>query len=314
MHFIRTVSLLLATQIAAAVGNAAAQQQAPEFAPQFESTEPLLAAPTTLDSIGRIVVPVMLNGVGPFKFVLDTGANRSVLSAATAQKLSLEPSLEHAIEVNGVTGIHYLPTVAVDRLDAGALAMQALRLPVAQSVMGGAEGILGVEGFDNMLLSVDFRANKIEITRSLRARANTGFLVVPLRFRHGRLLTVDVMVGNTKAKAVIDTGAERTLGNERLRTALARKSKRTASRDTEVEGISATKQPGKAVMTPTIRMAGTDISDVEVVFGDFFVFKLWELDAEPALLIGMDVMGVLDKVNVDYRRKELHLRPRSRVP
>jgi hypothetical protein len=162
---------------------------------------------------------------------------------------------------------------------------------------------------------VDFRANRIEITKSTRSRAPTGFLVVPLRFRHGRLLTVDVQVGSVKAKAVIDTGAERTLGNERLRTALAMRNKgRDGARNTAVEGISATKQPGKAVMTPTIRMAGTDISDVEVVFGDFYVFELWELNAEPALLIGMDVLGVLEKVNVDYRRKELHLRPRSRVP
>jgi hypothetical protein len=30
----------------------------------------------------------------------------------------------------------------------------------------------------------------------------------------------------------------------------------------------------------------------------------------PAILIGMDIIGLLDTLVIDYKRKELHLRPR----
>jgi hypothetical protein len=39
------------------------------------------------------------------------------------------------------------------------------------------------------------------------------------------------------------------------------------------------------------------------------VFRLWELENRPAMLIGMDVLGTLGTLVIDYRRKELQIRP-----
>ena len=49
------------------------------------------------------------------------------------------------------------------------------------------------------------------------------------------------------------------------------------------------------------------LTNFEVIFADFHVFKLWELDQEPALLIGMDMLGVLDRLVIDYRRNEVSM-------
>ena len=54
----------------------------------FYSVQPEYATPTRLDRVGRVVTPVVINGRGPFRFVLDTGANRSVLSASEGRILS----------------------------------------------------------------------------------------------------------------------------------------------------------------------------------------------------------------------------------
>ena len=45
-------------------------------------------------------------------------------------------------------------------------------------------------------------------------------------------------------------------------------------------------------------------------FADLFIFGHWKLDTRPALLIGMDVRGVLDTLVIDYRRQELQIRTR----
>src|SRR5580658_2874279 len=54
--------------------------------------------------IGMIVASVMINGKGPFRFMLDTGANRTVLASSTAAKLALESSLTDRAVVHGVSG------------------------------------------------------------------------------------------------------------------------------------------------------------------------------------------------------------------
>ncbi len=58
------------------------------------------------------------------------------------------------------------------------------------------------------------------------------------------------------------------------------------------------------------------LTNLEVIFADFHVFKLWGLDQEPAMLIGMDMLGVLDRLVIDYRRNEVSMfgeRASSRV-
>ena len=46
-----------------------------------------------------------------------------------------------------------------------------------------------------------------------------------------------------------------------------------------------------------------------LIFAD--VFKLWNLEHEPAIVIGMDVLGTVDAIMVDYRRGELRVLPRG---
>src|SRR5918993_608268 len=41
--------------------------------------EPRYVAPTRRDRIGRVWAPVYINGQGPFRLVLDTGANRTAV-------------------------------------------------------------------------------------------------------------------------------------------------------------------------------------------------------------------------------------------
>ena len=66
--------------------------------------EPRYVAPTLRDRIGRVWAPVYVNGRGPLRLVLDTGASSSALTAEAAERLGL--SLEHARKVllRGVTG------------------------------------------------------------------------------------------------------------------------------------------------------------------------------------------------------------------
>src|SRR5512142_2772867 len=59
-------------------------------APPHDKDDLLFASPTTVDHIGRVVVPVTINGQGPFRFIVDTGANHSTISPQLVQALKLQ--------------------------------------------------------------------------------------------------------------------------------------------------------------------------------------------------------------------------------
>ncbi len=278
---------------------------------------PMYASRTKLDRIGRIVAKVEMNGRGPFRFVLDTGANRSAISAATADALQLVPAAGDVVSVHGVTGNAMLPVVEVARLQAGELLFENQRLPVLPSaVFAGMDGILGVDCLQDARIEVDFGRDRVTIRRSSGRRAERGFVVVPAWLQRGGLLIVDGRVGRVPVKAILDTGAERSLGNEALRAALGQKALRpNEAVPTTVSGATPQLAQALSFEAPAIDIGGARLNNLTVSFGDLHVFNVWSMLEEPALLIGMDLLGTLEQFVVDYPRREFHLKAvSSRLP
>ncbi len=264
------------------------------------------ATSTTLDRIGRIMVPVMVNGLGPFRFVVDTGASHSTLSPALAATLAVKPNEGDIVTLNGVTGASQVPVVHIDSIEAGALLLEDQRMPIIwSSIMANADGILGVAGLTEQRIDVDFRQNKIEIRRSRGGARRSGALKIRAQRIAGGLLLVNGRVGRQRTAIIFDTGSERTLGNVALRDALTRRRYRNKVSNAEVSGATHHVTEGERWLAPTIKLDELSVGDVEVTFGDFHVFDVWKLQDKPALILGMDVIGVLQSLAIDYRRAEI---------
>ena len=271
-------------------------------------------APTRLDRIGRIMVPVYINDHGPYAFVIDTGASRSVLAPHVAVALGLQPDPDKLLELRGVTGAQIVPSVFVDKLKAGELVLTHQTLPVVTpSVFANADGILGVDGFATMCLSANFVKQSIAILRNGCPRTSNEWARAKASFRFGGLLIINArMRGPSRLPAIIDTGAERSLGNLALLNALKLQQKaENPANATVVFGATSHRASGHLLTTPTIFLGDLEVNDLKVTFGDFDVFKLWNLEHEPAIVIGMDVLGTVDAIMVDYRRGELRVLPRG---
>jgi predicted aspartyl protease len=284
----------------------------PEFpAPEeiiVSAPEPRYVAPTLRDRIGRIWAPVHINGQGPFRLVLDTGANRSVVTQATAITLGETIETGRPVQLHGVTGKALVPTIQVDSLEVGDLLLDESKMPVVQDVFGGAEGALGTEGLGDKRIYIDFKNDAISILRSRGQEPGPGFRRVPVKLRNGRLLMFEMTLGGVRTKAMLDTGAQTTIGNNSLREALARRARN--STETQIIGVTLDVATGHAVTAPPVDIGGIKITGMRVTFGDLYIFDAWKLTKEPALLIGMDVIGVFDAVVIDYKLKELHLKAR----
>jgi predicted aspartyl protease len=271
------------------------------------------AVATRLDRIGRIIAPVMINGRGPYHFMLDTGANRTVLAESLLQQLDLPLDQNHLISVIGVSGSAVVATAQVHSLDAGALHFHDVQLPVLSGpVLLGIDGILGMDGLEGKLVSADFVKDQLTISQSLGRPASFAYSVIPVKFLSQRLLMIDTYVGNVRAKAIIDTGGARTLGNPALLRALLRAHRTNEAFGLDAGVVDATQSSllGKMGRVPHIELGSATIDNLDVTFGDFRVFTSWGLQNQPALLLGMDVLGTLAELTIDYRRHELDLIPR----
>jgi hypothetical protein len=273
-----------------------------------EAREPRYVAPTRRDQIGRIWAPVLINGRGPFRLVLDTGASSSAVTAMVALALGMPTDRSPPVMLRGVTGEATVPTIKVDTLSVGDLAVDSPLLPIVPDALGGAEGILGSEGLKNKRIFIDFHHDQIVISYSRDERAGHGFFTVPFKLIRGQLIVIDAIVGQTHAKAIIDTGGQATIGNLALRDALANRYLGFRGKPDTIQGATLAIEKGEIIETPAIAMGQIQIHDYGVTFADVFIFKHWRFTSEPAIMIGMDALGTLDTLIIDYRRKELQIR------
>jgi predicted aspartyl protease len=299
-----------APEISPPTPDAAAIEELTEI--MVEAPEPRYVSPTRRDQIGRIWAPVMINGHGPFRLVLDTGASHSAVTSLVALALGIPMNQSPPVLLHGVTGFATVPTIRVDTLTVGDLAVDSPVLPIVPDALGGAQGILGAEGLAGKRIFIDFRHDKIIITYSRNEKSPRDFVDVPFHAVHGTLVVVNATIGDVRVKGIIDTGGETTIANLALRSALSRRNGMAKGKPDEIVGATKDVQSGEINSMPAIEIGSIQILDSGVTFADIYIFKQWNLLNEPAILIGMDALGLLDTLVIDYRRHELQMRmPRS---
>ncbi|MEJ0037290.1 MAG: aspartyl protease family protein [Gammaproteobacteria bacterium] len=254
-------------------------------------------------------MPVTINGQGPFRFVLDTGANRTVLTPKLAAYLGLSSSATERVTMSGVTGSASVPTVAVDQVKVGEVQMRHVQLPVAASLSEDTSGTLGVDALPDSRVLLDFATGRIQIRKAHRESLADGFSRIAGQCRFMRLLIIRASVGRIPVRAVVDTGSQFTLGNLALRTKLGFPQQLDPAKTTDVIGETLERQLGERRPVPVVRVGTLQSPSPTFIFGDFYVFKLWGLEAEPSIVIGMDMLSSLDQLVIDYQRCEIQVRP-----
>lgn len=275
--------------------------------------------PTSTTQSGRVVAPVRVNGEGPFRFIVDTGANRSVLSVALAERLGLAP--QGAGQVHSVHGVTVAPLVSVDSLRYGDLSFGHSSMPVLQgAVLGGEHGLLGVDGMSGRRLLMDFERNCIEIAPAQGARRLRDWVAIRGQLRFGHLVVIQGSINGVRTQFLVDTGSDASLANTALREALGARIRHDRSAEVIAFTASDPIELQNAIFIRRISIGELEVRDVMAFVGDYHIFDLWGLSAEPTLLIGMDVLSQTRGIAVDYERGVvyLHLDPAprtgSRVP
>jgi predicted aspartyl protease len=256
------------------------------------------------DASRRMTAPVMVNGRGPFDFVVDTGTNRTVVSTELAA--SLELIAGPTAVVHGIAGVTPSRTVKVDSLKIGEREARRLHLPSMPAAMLGGAGLLGVDGLKNQRVVLDFLQVRLQIEPSSSRWRGAESSVVEAKRRFGQLTMVDTDLDGRQVAVIVDTGSEATIGNSELRRMMVRTS-RDEARLGSVELIGATGQTARGDFggVPLFRLGRLTLGNLRVVYSDLHTFELWDLHKRPAMILGMDVLRNFDGVAIDFGKSEV---------
>jgi hypothetical protein len=159
---------------------------------------------------GRIYVPVFVNGHGPYRFAVDTGA--SGVGRADI-RLTEKEALPAAGEAANTDGIKTVSTavVTVKSIRLGDLELQGAELlsrDYNRNLKPGAApmmGILGRDFFKDRLLVLDYPASTIRFAKGTLASDGTNVVAF------GPSLSVPVCFATGCVSGKVDTGSNRTL-------------------------------------------------------------------------------------------------------
>lgn len=257
------------------------------------------------DRAKRMTVPVSIEGKGPFSFVIDTGAERSVISRKIADSLALEG--EAPAQLMSIAGTSMVDMVYVPRLTMGSKNYDGLISPVLAAQHIGADGILGLDGLQDQRILFDFVANQIVIEDAgeARARARTREIVVIAKRRSGQLIFTDATIAGIEVNVIVDTGAQMSIGNMVLRQRLQRRAKELDDADLLI-AVTGETLGVEFGMVRDFRIGRARFARLSVAFADSPPFERFGLADKPTLLIGMDVLRKFDQVAIDFPRRKIH--------
>jgi predicted aspartyl protease len=152
-------------------------------------------------------VQVMVNGKGPYRFVVDTGtAGEAFVSNALADELHLPVvGAVHLTDPSHQGGQH-VPVVAIDALEVAGVefrGVRAVRHALSQAD-GSCDGLLGFGLFRQYLLTLDYPHKQLSLTEGA-VTPDGGGSVLPFRTPYG-IPIISLKVGDLELPAQIDSG------------------------------------------------------------------------------------------------------------
>jgi predicted aspartyl protease len=260
----------------------------------------------------RMTVPVRLAGAGPYRFLVDTGSNRTTISRQLAAHLNLPAG--GGVEVHSVAGVTNASTAKVSSLQLTRKPIKIADAPLLDSVNMGADGILGTDSLAAQRVVFDFTAQTMSVVPSSAPdfADEPGTIVVEGRRRNGRLVVTDALANGRNVTVVLDTGSQVTIGNGALRRALLRDA---SIRDNlfsglepvELESVTGQKLTGDWMFVRKLEIGGITLQNLAVVFAPAHTFRQLDLDKRPALLLGMNAIRAFKKVSIDFSNLKMRV-------
>lgn len=252
----------------------------------------------------RLFIDVRVNNNGPHRFLVDSGADRSVVSDSLATRLQLPAG--DPVKLQGMAGSLNVATVEVSALSLGQSEIGPISAPALSARHLGADGLIGIDALADQRLMLDFDKRTVTVQDSRQPHvASDGEILVTAKRRKGQLIITQASVKGRGVAAVIDTGSEVTLGNSALRRRLFGDRRPSAMQDIELISVTGQILAAEAIVLNDVRIGGLLLNNVVIAFADAPPFRLFGLSNQPAIFLGSDLLASFRRVSLDFRNRKV---------
>lgn len=279
----------------------AAPGRAQEPVAEAAFTDPLAIGEADL----RMTVPVTIAGSGSWPFVIDTGAERTVLSRELAERLRLAPG--RGVRVTTMVGTGPARTARVPDLRVSTLKPPTIEAPLFARANLGAIGMLGLDALQGHAVRIDFDAGTIALRPSRRRRMTpmAGEIVVTARSLYGQLIVTDARWRGRRIAVVLDTGSPVTIANPAL-LRLAKTPPRAIG-PLPVTAVTGETMIADGYVLRDVEFGQVIFPEVPVGVADAAPFRKFGLQDTPALLLGMETLRLFRRVEIDFPGRTIRL-------
>lgn len=280
--------------------------------PIAEAPEPEEIAPlppearisTTMSATDRMLAAVTIAGAGPYHFIVDTAAERSVISRQIAEELNLRPVGRG--RVLSMTNARNIAMVDMPDVSFGLGAPRTMRAFALDGDHVGAAGVLGIDALRGQRVVLDFDAGEMRVGPAPRRAPRPGpnDIIVRGRTRYGQLVLIDSSAEGVPVDVIIDSGLQVSIGNEALRRLLV--GRRHSFDRIHILSITGETLEADRTRVDNLRIGGVAIRGMPVAFANAYFFNRLELTRRPALMLGMDALRMFRSVSVDFQNRRAH--------
>lgn len=260
-----------------------------------------------IDRSDRMTVQVQVNGSEAVPFIVDTGAERTVIANDLAKKLALEsgPTLTLAT----ISGKYQVNSFFIDKLTTAAVNLEGLEAPGLERANLGAYGLLGIDSLEDSRVLLDFAQQKMDVLPSRRTRGKTrlenGMIVVSAKKKAGRMIISSAKIDGIKIDIILDTGAQSSMANMALRDKLRRRHRTGEFVPVKMRSVTGSILSGEFTQLREIEVGGLTINDLPITFAENYAFTALDMQDRPSILLGMDAMKLFDRVLIDFGNRRV---------
>ena len=275
--------------------------------------------PYRLDSQGRLVTDVYLDGQGPFSFLIDTASSRTVIFEHVRARLGLARSQPGQFLVYGINDIaDAIPVKPAELRVAGETigGLTLAALPVGWP--GGPDGVLGVDVLARYFVVLDRENLLLKLlppgeasARDFRKWPQAELLQRPFKKFAIEFWYLRTRFNGQRLTALFDMGAALTIMNWQAAERLGVRKARFTHFGPPPEllrDVLGKDAPALRMDDLSIAISSKEWRKQTVVIADAPVFGYFDLEEAPAVILGPGLLRDTS-LGIDFAGKRLYLGP-----
>jgi predicted aspartyl protease len=257
-------------------------------------------------SLNLIFTNLEINGKGPYNFAIDTGATQTVLSEKLIDQLGLQPVTTSVVFGIGGAGkvetkLYKVKEFSIGDVKVNNVPVGTFNDPLISQL---ADGILGSSIFSDFIITVNYPARRLELTKKKPAlTASTEPIPV---WYFSNLLLMPLDVNGKRGNFIVDTGAVTTVLSHSMAAQLGVNENTPGAKvDLGIAGVGGFEGVVLKIPNVTFKTAKNTESFPQVVAIDL---------KQISKMIGTEVAGVVGydffsdyKMTLDYYGAEVRL-------